>query len=236
MRGRQDERSFEHGGFMNSKLKTLLGIILFAALLGGAYYAYQMLSAKNVPGKFGQNLEVPTQKPTPAGDEKAEVTPAAEQTPQAETDPAENNNADENPDAIDFTVYDAAGNEVKLSDFYGKPIIINFWTTWCPYCIEEMPYFEEAWKKYGEEINFLMVDCVDGDRETQEMGESYIEKNGFTFPVYYDTTEIAAYTYQIYSLPTSVFIDSEGKILVYYPGRLTAEMLQKGIDLILPAQ
>lgn len=221
---------------MNSKLKALLGMILFIAMLGGVYYAYRTLSVKNIPGKFGQAIEVPTQKPTPGEDEKAEATPAAEQPSQPETDPAENNETDDYLDAIDFTVYDAAGNEVKLSDFYGKPIIINFWTTWCPYCIEEMPHFEEAWKKYGEEIHFLMIDCVDGDRETQAMGESYIAENGFTFPVYYDTTEIAAYIYQIYSLPTSVFINSDGKVIVYYPGGLTAEMLQKGIDLILPAQ
>ncbi len=250
---------------MNTKVKTLIGIILFIAMLGGAYFAYDALSTKNRPDPFGSaqnetnNTPVPsgTQEPsgaTPAVTAAPNKTPDGESTAQAggqeepsvttpattgtpDVTPAEGDESEAGEEdklaAFDFTVYDAAGNEVKLSDFFGKPIIINFWTTWCPYCVDEMPVFEEAYKKYGDEINFLMIDCVDGQRETQAMGESFIEEKGFTFPVYFDTEGSAGTTYEVYSLPTSVFIDRDGYVIVYYPGGLTAEMLQKGIDLVL---
>lgn len=245
---------------MNSKVKTLLGVVLFIVMLGGAYFAYQTLSEKNSPG-----LLTPAQKennkPTPGGNQgtASGITPAVTGIPDdtadeagnqgkpSETAPAvtdvpgeptaeggsSNTEEEEKLAAFDFTVYDAEGKEAKLSDFFGKPIVINFWTTWCPYCVEEMPVFEQAFKKYGDEIQFLMIDCVDGQRETQAMGESFIEEKGFTFPVYYDTEGNASETYQVYSLPTSVFIDKDGIIIVYYPGGLTAEMLQQGIDLVL---
>lgn len=234
---------------MNSKVKTFLGIILFIIFLGGTYFAYHSLSEKNKPDLLRPSQEEnnlpdvpdPSQEekkqPSPAGtqDKPSGITPAATNTPE-ETPSEEGASQGEEDDklaAFDFSVYDAQGNEAKLSDFFGKPIIINFWTTWCPYCVEEMPVFEQAYQQYGDDIQFLMIDCVDGERETQEMGESFIQKKGFTFPVYYDTEGNASSTYQVYSLPTSVFIDRDGIIIVYYPGGLTAEMLQQGIDLVL---
>jgi len=223
---------------MNSKVKTVLGIVLFILLLGGAYYAYHALSEKNKPDLLEPSKSENNQ-PSPTGslDESSDVTPAATVMPDdaSAEDGSSQGEAEDKLAAFDFTVYDAQGNEAKLSDFFGKPIIINFWATWCPYCVEEMPVFEEAFLKYGDDIQFLMIDCVDGQRETQAMGESFIQEKGFTFPVYYDTEENAGYTYQVYSLPTSVFIDRDGYILVYYPGRLTADMLLQGIDMILPA-
>jgi thiol-disulfide isomerase/thioredoxin len=245
---------------MNSKVKVILGIVLFALFMGGAYYAYHTLSEKNKPDLTGLSKSrkdplSPTGSPdmpaeispaaTGSGESKPDVTPGAtgggeskpDVTPAVTEAPAEEGGSqDETEDklaAIDFTVYDAQGNEIKLSDFYGKPIIINFWATWCPYCVEEMPVFEEAYRKYGDDIHFLMIDDVDGQRETQAKGERFIQEKGFTFPVYYDTEGFAGYTYQVYSLPTSVFIDSEGYIVIYYPGQLTAEMLQRGIDYVL---
>lgn len=209
-------------------------------------------SKNNQPSPTGSLDVIPDATPavTVLPDETPDVTPAATATPDETPDvtPAATAKPDEAPAeedgsqseeedklaAFDFTVFDAQGNAVKLSDFFGKPIIINFWTTWCPYCVEEMPVFEEAYREYGDDIHFLMIDCVDGQRETQAMGESFIQEKGFTFPVYYDTKEEAGYTYQVYSLPTSVFIDAEGYVIVYYPGALTADMLQQGIDLILP--
>ena len=56
--------------------------------------------------------------------------------------------------AFDFTVYNQEGEQVNLSDFFGKPIILNFWATWCPYCVQEMPVFEEYFNKYKDDIHF----------------------------------------------------------------------------------
>lgn len=135
--------------------------------------------------------------------------------------------------AVDFTVTGYDGNEVMLSEFYGKPIILNFWATWCPYCKEEMALFEEKYKEYGDEIAFLMIDSTDGKRETVEQAKSYVEKNKFTFPVYFDLAGEATYAYQASSLPLSVFIDENGQVVLYQPGLLSEDAFDAGLQLIL---
>ena len=84
--------------------------------------------------------------------------------------------------AVDFTVTDREGNTVKLSEFFGKPIIINFWATWCGPCKSELPVFDEAYRKYGEGVTFLMVNLTDGYRDTVEAVKAFIEDNDYTFP------------------------------------------------------
>lgn len=135
--------------------------------------------------------------------------------------------------APDFTVTDKEGNEVKLSDFIGKPVVLNFWASWCAPCKSEMPDFEEAYGKYKESIHFLMVNLTDGSQETIESASSYISEAGYTFPVYYDTQSQAAMTYQVYSVPTSYFIDAEGNLVAWAQGMINSEQLQKGIDILL---
>ncbi len=136
-------------------------------------------------------------------------------------------------ESIDFTVLNYDGKEIQLSEYLGKPIIINFWATWCPYCVAEMGLFNDMYEKYGEEIQFLMINSTDDQRETMEKAKAYVEEEGFTFPVFFDTMGEATYAYEANSLPTSVFINKDGFIVAYQPGKLSEKMLQSGIDMIL---
>ena len=68
--------------------------------------------------------------------------------------------------ALDFTMLNSEGEEVSLYDYVGKPIVLNFWASWCPPCKAEMPDFEAAYQKYGDDVVFLMVNLTDGRRET----------------------------------------------------------------------
>lgn len=135
--------------------------------------------------------------------------------------------------APDFTVYDAEGNEVKLSDFLGRPTVVNFWASWCGPCKSEMPDFQERYAQYGDQVNFLMVNMTDGSRETVDKASVFIAQQGYTFPVYFDTAQNAAITYSVYSLPTTYFIDAKGEIVAQATGAIDAATLQKGIDMIL---
>lgn len=134
--------------------------------------------------------------------------------------------------APDFTVIDEAGNPAKLSDFFGKPIVLNFWASWCPPCKSEMPHFNKIYGDKKDEVVFLMVDFVDGQRETKEIGLQYVRDQGFDFPVYFDTQQEAANAYEVTSIPTTYFINADGKIVTRYQGAIDEASLNEDIALI----
>ena len=136
--------------------------------------------------------------------------------------------------APDFTVYNAQGEPVKLSDYRKKPVVLNFWASWCGPCQREMPDFETAWQKYGDEVVFLMVNLTDGYQETVETASSLIAEKGYTFPVCYDTDMDAATVYGVQSIPTTYFIDAKGAVVNRYTGSMDLKTLEEGIRQILP--
>ena len=135
--------------------------------------------------------------------------------------------------APDFTFYDMEGNPHKLSDFRGKPVLLNFWASWCGPCKMEMPDIEKAWQEYGDDIHFLLVDLTDGSQETVEKASAYVAQEGYTFPVYFDTAMEGTYAYSVTGIPVTYFIDAEGNFVAYYQSAMTAEILQQGIDMLL---
>ncbi|MDD2393070.1 MAG: TlpA disulfide reductase family protein [Eubacteriales bacterium] len=132
--------------------------------------------------------------------------------------------------APDFKVYNYDGKEVMLSDYFGKPIVLNFWASWCPPCKAEMPTFNAVYQDIKDDVQFLMVDLVDGQKETEAKGKAYIEEQGFTFPVLFDNDGSAGYMYQISSIPTTFFLDKDGYIASYHTGMMDAIQLQSGIN------
>ncbi|MEE0133035.1 MAG: TlpA disulfide reductase family protein [Treponema sp.] len=134
--------------------------------------------------------------------------------------------------APNFTVLDTTGKEVSLHSLVGKPIILNFWASWCPPCKQEMPDFEAAYKNYGADIQFMMVNMTDGGRETIATAEEYIASQGFSFPVYFDTNQEAAIEYGVSAIPTTYFVNAQGNIVAYAAGAITAQHLEQGISMI----
>ena len=205
---------------MQKKTSFLVLVLVLAALIGGAYVLYGRLSA----GAGADNLSVQTppsaQTPGETGAPQDSAAPEETEPPKVE--------------APDFTAVDADGTEVKLSDYVGKPIVLNFWASWCSPCKSEMPEFNAAWEELDGEVQFLMVNMTDGARETVESAREYVEGEGFTFPVLFDTKSEAAIAYSAYSLPTTYFIDAEGYLVARAVGAIDGETLQKGLDLIHP--
>ena len=131
--------------------------------------------------------------------------------------------------APDFYMLDSEGNPVNLSDLFGKPIVLNFWASWCPPCKAEMPDFEEAYKS-NPDVQFIMLHCTAYD--TMNDGKQFISDNGYTFPVFFDTTGTGVANYQIEGFPTTFFIAANGEIVTYKVGMLYPEELEHGLSLI----
>lgn len=184
--------------------KLIIIVIVSAALFAGAYFLYENLKDRYAPDPLSRQLS------------------------NTKTDASE---SDMDLSAPDFTVLDENGDKVKLSDYFGKPIVLNFWASWCYYCKEEMPDFNTAYHD-NPDIQFLMVNVTDGNQETMSSAKDFIKDAGYDFPVFYDTELNAASAYGAAGLPMTVFIDKKGHLVAYANGMLNAENLNKGIALL----
>ena len=135
--------------------------------------------------------------------------------------------------APDVTIVDSEGNEVKLSDFRGKGVVLNFWASWCGPCKSEMPHFQAAYEEYGEELHFVMVNMAAAFGDTRAEAAAVLEEGGYTFPVYYDDLAECAYGYGVSGIPVTIFIDSSGNIVSSRVGMMNEADLERRILTIL---
>ncbi|MBQ8144115.1 MAG: TlpA family protein disulfide reductase [Butyricicoccus sp.] len=131
--------------------------------------------------------------------------------------------------APDFTVYDAEGNEVHLSDFAGKPVVLNFWASWCGPCKSELPGFEAVYQELGDEAAFMMINLTDGVSETVDGVSEFVANGGYTFPVYFDSAQNAAYTYGVSSIPATALINADGEIVAAQVGVVSESSLRNAV-------
>ena len=135
--------------------------------------------------------------------------------------------------AADFTVYDGEGSEVRLSDYFGMPIVVNFWATWCGPCKSELPHFDALCAEYGDSVQFLMVNLTDGSRETVEGVKEFVSEAGYSFPVFFDTEFDAVIAYGVQSIPKTVFIHADGSSAAEYIGTMDEDTLRRYIESII---
>ncbi len=113
--------------------------------------------------------------------------------------------------AKDFSLASLDGDKkVELRDFKGKPIVINFWASWCAPCREEMPFLEKAWKEYKEkEVVFIGVDVLDDEKNAK----GFLSSLGVSYTNLKDQTGEVANKYGVVGLPATIFINRDGEII-----------------------
>jgi len=131
--------------------------------------------------------------------------------------------AEEMPLVPDFALLTKDNETIRLSDYKGKIVVLNFWASWCPPCRAEMPDFQKLHDELEEsgEAVLLLLNQIDGSRETLKTGTSYLEKNNFTMVNLFDHGLVGGGIFGIPGLPTTVVIDREGYLSSYVVGTTT---------------
>ena len=222
-------------------LLLILGSVTYRALSRRVKPPEEMLTVPALSGRTasGAGKQEAQERTDAAGEAPAEQTP--EDTSSAA---AEDENAPEQQDEgetqqeqqperqllPDFSVLDEDGNTVSLSDFRGMPVVVNFWATWCPHCVNELPGFDAVWEEYGDEVQFLIIDLTDGGRETVEMAKAYKADHGYSFPIFFDEGQKTAMAYGVSAIPMTILIDREGRLAAYARGAVSEEVLRREVE------
>jgi peroxiredoxin len=111
--------------------------------------------------------------------------------------------------APDFTLATLDGKLLSLSDFRGKRVVLNFMTTWCPACQEEVPHLQELFEKQDEQEAVLIVVDI---QETESVVSQYMQEKGYNFTVVLDSSGTVAQKYKVQFIPTTYFLDRQGVI------------------------
>lgn len=133
--------------------------------------------------------------------------------------------------APDFSLSLISGEEVTLSDYLGKKVILNFWATWCPPCRAEMPDMQAFYEQADEEVEILAVNLTKSEQSIEDI-ESFLTELGITFPILLDEESDIAAMYQAIAIPTTYFIDTKGTIQGKWIGPMNYDLMVKQIELI----
>ncbi|WP_261134217.1 peroxiredoxin [Bacillus sp. Marseille-Q3570] len=135
--------------------------------------------------------------------------------------------------APDFTLETMDGQSVKLSDFKGKNIIVNFWATWCPPCRAEMPEMQEYYEaNKDKDFVILAVNMTKTEKSQMDVKQFVEEDFELTFPVVMDLKHKVTNTYEVTGYPTSYFIDKEGVIQYKVVGAMNQDVIKRQIAMM----
>jgi len=132
--------------------------------------------------------------------------------------------------APDFTLQLFGGGQLSLRELKGKPVVLNFWASWCESCAEEATVLEDAWRTYKDKgVIFVGVDYVD----TEPDALAYLKRFDITYPNGPDLGSKISYAYRMQGVPETFFISKEGKILDVYIGPVTREAMAARVERLI---
>ena len=126
--------------------------------------------------------------------------------------------------APDFEVTTLEGEQVKLSDFRGERVMLNFWATWCPPCRAEMPDMQKVYEE--EDVTILAVNMTETEIN-EEVVSDFVDELDLTFPILMDEESDVTFSYKIQAYPTSYMIDTNGRIQFITYGPMNHEQMMQ---------
>jgi len=195
-----------------SKTGAVIAVIVLVVVIAGAWFAYSALSPATSRAGSASASSAASQAGVAASSSQANVGGKW-------SDPA----------LASLTVADANGDSVTLETAAsGMPIVVNVWATWCPYCIDEMQDFQALYNKYGDRVQFVMLDSANSSSEVAK-AQDFVKEQGFTFPVFYDLNWEVQRFFGVKGLPTTIVIDANGAVVSSRPGRIVASSLDEAL-------
>ena len=128
----------------------------------------------------------------------------------------------------DFAVRTPQGSE-PLSALRGKPVVINFWASWCPPCTDELPYFERLAQTYGDKVTIVTVDW----NEQPDTAAAYLRSHDLHLPVTTDEQSLIYKAYSLFEVPDTVVLDSDGNVAYVSVGELSWRELNGAVEKVL---
>ena len=188
---------------------VLSAIILMLCIGSGVFSLPYLASAADQPTKAANTSGTPVARPTP--------------------NLIESVSAKVGQPAIDFALLNLTGQQIFLSDFRGKVVIVTFWATWCPPCRTEIPELNNVYLDLkGEGVEVLAIDV----RESHDVVNEFVQDMGMNYPVLLDSRGHLAYAYGVRGIPTSFFIDRQGILREMRVGGVTEEMIRSILESI----
>lgn len=138
-----------------------------------------------------------------------------------------------------IVLYDQYGKKHNIEEYKGKVVVINFWATWCGYCVQEMPEFEKVYKEFGSNKKDVIILGVAGPKSKENQNNvdvekdkviSFLKKKNITYPTLMDETGKSFEDYKVRALPMTYVINKDGYLEGFVSGAITSEQLRKAVN------
>lgn len=133
-------------------------------------------------------------------------------------------------EAPDFTLPTLTGTDIKLSDLRGRPVLLNFWATWCAPCRVEMPELEAAYQSHTADK--LAIIAINRE-ETAALVEPFVTEMGLTFDIALDEKAEISNLYGVFNMPTSYFLDGSGRVVAIHRGPMSEQQIEEYVQLAM---
>lgn len=191
-------------------VKRIVGVLLIIVLVGGVLFNY-VQQRKESESTTANEYNV-----TGDTDAKGGMISSVQETHEiGDTAP-------------DFELNTLRGEKLQLSKLRGKKVILNFWATWCPPCREEMPEMQKFNDDFKEEVEIVAVNLTESENKEANVAE-YIDKYQYTYPIPLDKKAKVRSAYTIIAVPTTYFINQEGKITKIHPGPMDYDFMKETV-------